>query len=378
MRSETPTLSAPKLLGLEVLRFVAAFSVLIWHYQHFAYVADQPVDLVRSRLPFYSVLQAFYEAGQYGVWVFWCISGFIFFWKYRDAIHDRSTSGWTFFVFRVSRLYPLHVATLLIVALLQFFYFGLHGFYFVYQQNDVGHFVLQSLLASAWGVEQGDSFNGPIWSISVEVLVYIFFFLALRYVTRSALLNVVVIILCFNLRGQVFSCLAFFYAGGLAAMYRRGIETTAYRMAIERFAWVIALVVALSAWYFRSSGSVVDWPLLLILTPVLLFCLSSDISLPAPIEKVVVAAGSMTYSSYLLHFPFQLLLALGFSLLQKPIPFNEIWFFLLFVVTTLVASLLTYRHFEMPAQRMLRSFLLRRQRSTSCDTLIAAGGHRSA
>ena len=95
-----------KLLGLEALRFLAALAVVLWHYVHFAYVADQPVDLVREHLPLYGLLRPFYEAGKYGVWVFWCISGFIFFWKYRDAISDRSMRGWTFLVYRLSRLYP--------------------------------------------------------------------------------------------------------------------------------------------------------------------------------------------------------------------------------------------------------------------------------
>ncbi len=110
--------------------------MLLWHYVHFAYVADKPVDLVRDRLPLYDLLQPFYEAGEYGVWVFWCISGFIFFWKYRDAIADRSMHGWTFLVYRLSRLYPLHFVTLLIVALLQPIYFRQHGYFFVYQAND--------------------------------------------------------------------------------------------------------------------------------------------------------------------------------------------------------------------------------------------------
>jgi len=30
---------------------VAAFAVLIWHYPHFAYFADKPVDFVRDQLP---------------------------------------------------------------------------------------------------------------------------------------------------------------------------------------------------------------------------------------------------------------------------------------------------------------------------------------
>ena len=186
---------ANKLLGLELLRFAAALSILFLHYLHFAYVADKAVGLDRDRLPFSGLLHFFYESRPYGVWVFWCISGFIFFWKYRDAIFDRSVPGWTFFAFRLSRLYPLHLATLIAVAVLQSLYFRMHGYFFVYQNNDVSHFLLQLVMASKWGFESGDSFNGPIWSISVEVLVYLLFFLMLR-ATRSWLLNVAIVAAC--------------------------------------------------------------------------------------------------------------------------------------------------------------------------------------
>ena len=37
-----------KLLGLEVVRFVSALSVLIWHYQHFFYIARAFADLTES------------------------------------------------------------------------------------------------------------------------------------------------------------------------------------------------------------------------------------------------------------------------------------------------------------------------------------------
>jgi peptidoglycan/LPS O-acetylase OafA/YrhL len=81
MTYDRTCLPTNRLLGLELLRFVAALAVMVWHYQHFAYVADRPVDLLKSELPFYGLLQPFYLAGNYGVWIFWCISGFIFFWK---------------------------------------------------------------------------------------------------------------------------------------------------------------------------------------------------------------------------------------------------------------------------------------------------------
>jgi peptidoglycan/LPS O-acetylase OafA/YrhL len=104
--------------GLELLRFVAALAVIVWHYSGFSYVADSPVNLFKNRLPFYGLLQPLYETGEYAVWALWCISGFIFFWKYRDAIADRSIGCGRFFVFRLSRLYPLHLVTLALVAIL--------------------------------------------------------------------------------------------------------------------------------------------------------------------------------------------------------------------------------------------------------------------
>src|ERR1700728_1453205 len=165
----TPPVSKPpageetnKLLGLEVLRFLTAFAILVFHYRHFFFVADKPIGLVTERLPLYGLLRPFHDSGAFGVWVFWCISGFIFFWKYREPVSDRSMRGWTFLVYRLSRLYPLHFVTLLIVALLQAIYFRQQGYFFVYQANDLQHFLLQIFMASDWVAQDSNSFNGPI------------------------------------------------------------------------------------------------------------------------------------------------------------------------------------------------------------------------
>jgi peptidoglycan/LPS O-acetylase OafA/YrhL len=349
---------ANKLLGLELLRFAAAFAVLIWHYQHFAYVADKAVDFAADRLPLYGLLQPFYEAGEYGVWLFWCISGYIFFWKYRDAIHDRSTGGWTFFVLRLSRLYPLHLVTLVLVALLQPIYYHLNGYFFVYQDNDLRHFLLQLFMASNWGFQSGSSFDGPIWSISVEVLVYVLFFVLLRFVTRSALLNLVIIIGCVGASGQLFVCLPFFYIGGLAAMARRAIAPTPFRDAVDGIAWLIAVAVPLLAWVFTLYPSErLDYALLAYM-PVLIFCLARDFSVPAAAQRLMEAAGNMTYSSYLLHFPMQLMMVLGCAIFGAPVPLYNATFLLGFVAATLLASYLSYRYFEAPAQNFVRARLL--------------------
>jgi peptidoglycan/LPS O-acetylase OafA/YrhL len=358
-----------KLLGLEGLRFLATFSVLIWHYQHFAYVGDKPVDLIRSELPFYGLLLPFYEVGEYGVWIFWCISGFIFFWKYREAISDRSVNGWSFFVFRLSRLYPLHFVTLLAVALLQPIYSALHGYFFVYQNNDIPHFLAQLLMASDWGPARSESFNGPIWSVSVEVLVYAFFFLTLRFATKSPLFNVLVVIACINVPLQVTSCLAFFYAGGLAAIARQGIAQAQLRRAAEIATWCAAAIIPIALGMISLHVKIIVWICLLSYTPILLFCLSGDMPLPPPIQRLLETAGNMTYSCYLLHFPIQLLIATAFSLLRLPVPFHDQLFCVAFVFGTLVASRLVYRYFEAPAQRLIRSRLLLRQNATLSERI---------
>jgi peptidoglycan/LPS O-acetylase OafA/YrhL len=370
-----------KLLGLELLRFLAAFAVLIWHYRHFAFVADKPVDLIRDRLPFYDLLQVFYVAGEYGVWIFWCISGFIFFWKYRDAIADRSIGGWKFFVFRLSRLYPLHVVTLALVAILQPVYLHLNGYFFVYQFNDLQHFLLQIFMAGSWGFQSGYSFNAPIWSISVEVLVYAVFFLMLRFVTRSALLNLVIIVACLGIRDQITSCLSFFYIGGLAAMARRAISSSPRRGIVEGVAWFAAVTLAVLGWALASHP--IELPDLAIIAymAILVFCVSGDIRVSPAIQRWIETAGNLTYSSYLLHFPLQLLIVLGFAMVGSPVPFYDPTFFAAFIAVTLVASRLTYLYFEAPAQDMIRDRLLSRSEvgaSTSLFTTTAEARPRRA
>jgi peptidoglycan/LPS O-acetylase OafA/YrhL len=353
-----------KLLGLEVLRFLTAFAILVFHYRHFAFVSDKPVGLVREGLPLYGLLHTFHDSGAFGVWVFWCISGFIFFWKYRDPIAERSVGGWKFFVLRFSRLYPLHLATLLLVALLQSVYFGMNGFYFVYQENDLPHFFAQLFMASDWGIVHGFSFDGPIWSISVEVMVYFLFFLILL-ATRSWLLNLGIVAVCLgaahlNAGGQVTNCLALFYIGGLAAIARRAVASSRHRRAINGLAWLGAVILPLFAVsFFGDQLDRFDFLLFVTYTPVLLFCLSREFTAPLVVQKVIEAAGNMTYSSYLLHFPLQLVIVISFAVAGLRVPLYDVTFFAAYLATILLASYLAYRYFEAPGQNLLREILLR-------------------
>jgi peptidoglycan/LPS O-acetylase OafA/YrhL len=344
-----------KLAGLEALRFIAAFAVVIWHYQHFAYVANKPIGLVRAQLPFYGALQPFYEHGLYGVQIFWCISGFIFFWKHRDAISNHAIRPTKFVMLRLSRLYPLHLATLLLVAFLQQMYLRSQGVFFVFPQNDLFHFGLNLFLANHWGFQTDDSFNGPTWSISVEVLAYFIFFALLSQFGRSLAIHALFIMLAFVLPSQLFLCLAFFYAGGLAAIARKNFSGAKAPRVIELVAWLALIGMVMTVLLLHLEFREFDLVLLLIGTPLLLFCISKDYALPMACQRIIEAAGNMTYSSYLLHFPIQLSLALYFSILGKPIPYRDASFFVLFIAATASAAYLGYVLFEAPAQKLIRS-----------------------
>lgn len=367
----SPSAHTNKLVGLEALRFLTAFAILVYHYRHFAFVADKPVGLEPERLPLYGALRWFHDSGAFGVWVFWCISGFIFFWKYRDPIAERAVGGWQFFTLRFSRLYPLHLVMLLLVALLQSVYFDLRGSFFVYQSNDLPHFLTQLFMASEWGITNGESFDGPIWSVSIEVLVYLLFFLMLR-ATRLWLMNAVVVAACLavahqspsELLAKLADCLALFYAGGLAVAARRAADTSRFLAAIEACGWLAALVVMpLAIYALRDRLDRFDLPLFVGFTPILLFCLSRPINLPRQIQAAIVAAGNMTYSSYLLHFPLQLSIVICFALSGRPVPIYSGALFAVYLLTVLLLSYFTFRFFEAPAQRFIRQAFRRSPRA---------------
>ena len=363
------SLPEKKLLGLEVLRFISALAILVFHYQQFTYVGLKLVNYQADQQPFYSYLKWFYLHGELGVQFFWCISGFIFFWKYLGAIHQKIITGSKFFVLRLSRLYPLHFATLILIAVLQIIYFSTHGSYFVVPNNDLKHFILQLFLASNWG-GQGFSFNAPIWSISVEVLVYLFFFLVVKYIGRSAWITLLLLLICgfikyLNLTESfIVDCIIYFYLGGLTAQIVKAIENTKYQKLVLALSLVavMSLHILLTEDSFRQLRSF----FLIVFAPALIFIGAIEFKIDRKIEGWIEALGNMTYSSYLIHLPMQLLIVLMLEALEIAVPFYSPYFFILYIALTLCLSRMIYLRFKKPMQNFirLRGLGLKRSKST--------------
>ena len=205
------------LLGLELLRFISALAILIWHYQHFAMLPNTH-NFEPQQQPFYNYLSFFYLNGAKAVYLFWALSGYIFFYNYYTEIKTYKLTIYAFFIDRFSRLYPLHLVTLLVLLFLQFSFFSNQQEYFIYQNNDVYHLILNLFFINYWGFENGYSFNGPVWSVSAEVLIYfIFFFTTLKLSIRHNVLAIFVILISMYILElkALFMCVFFFYLGGI-------------------------------------------------------------------------------------------------------------------------------------------------------------------
>jgi peptidoglycan/LPS O-acetylase OafA/YrhL len=355
VRADPMRADGEKLLGLELLRFASALAVLFFHYRHFAHATGAGA-INRDAVPLHAVLWPLYEYGLYGVQVFWGISGYIFFWKYGTAIRSGVVAARDFFWLRFSRLYPLHIATLIGVVGLQAIHRQVAGVDFVYPATDPGLFVRQIFLATDWATQPPFSFNGPIWSISAEVAVYATFFILLRFITPSMKLCVGVIVACLvaqmaGLRWVSIGCASYFFAGGLAALAPREWRRPAGAMLF------ILILAGVTTGILADRGKLPT--ILLIAVPCLLMLASRGWNGLDRWQKPIQAAGNLTYSSYLLHFPLQLLVVIAATASGLALPLTNPLFLLAYIVGTLAVAALSYRAFEVPLQNWLRRRVLK-------------------
>ena len=366
--SGTTNQSGPsKLLGLEIIRFACALAVLVCHYHHFALIGDGRL-MDGPHAPLEWLLFPFYQYGSFGVQIFWCISGFIFFRKYAAALTERAVEAKRFFWLRFSRLYPLHFVTLLLVAAIQPAYSALAGHPFVYDNNGPLQFLLQLFLADQWGGSFQYSFNGPIWSVSAEVLVYLAFFLLMRTFGKSPWLVVGGIAaglasLWSGAISPALICGAYFFAGGAAS---EALEDHS-----RRRTWLIGAIAllgtgALAAPFLDLGDSDTDrlatW--LLVMTPPLLFVAAQDWRWLDRWQAAIQAGGNLTYSTYLIQFPLQLIIVTALLALGIAPPVDKAWFLFAYLAATIILGRLVFVRFEAPAQRMIRAATLVRTNET--------------
>ena len=334
---------------IELLRFLASIVVIIRHYHFFFFPrsSSSTIHVLNniSIQPFYSLLEIIYTKGDYAVQIFWGISGFIFSLVYLEQ--RKNTTSKEFFINRFARLYPLHFLTLIYVSLIQFINYKIFGQFQIIPNNDMYRFILQIFFIS--GIE-GESFNLPIWSVSIEVFIYLFFFISIIYLNKfrikySILIYTIALIVeKLMLSSSLVHCLRLFFTGVLV-----------YQINYITKNKILLILYSLILIFLSFIGNFKIY----IFTPGILFLfIALEYFINSKKKKKFNYLGSLTYSTYLLHIPIMLTIILLFYLFKVPETiFLTNQFFLLYIFFVIFIGYLSFKFYENPLNNKIRKLI---------------------
>jgi hypothetical protein len=158
---------------LDSLRGIAAVAVVVFHYQFDFFDRAN----YTTAYPF--------PKGYLAVDLFFVLSGVVLAYRYGQELRSGTLPVWRFMFARLTRLYPLHLATLLFIAA-SVLLAGQWG------DTDVSGggtptfaFVLNLLLIQCIGLLPSATFNIVSWSISTEIVVNGFYAAIARYTAKG-------------------------------------------------------------------------------------------------------------------------------------------------------------------------------------------------
>lgn len=157
--------------ALDALRFVASLLIVLYHFD-----SEGPIDLNR--------LHPVFTRGYLATDFFLMLSGFVLGRAYGAQVLSRNVGSLQFWLRRATRVWPAHLLILAAMASLTLAaaMFGVsphHPQYFQWAALP-----LQALLVHAWGVDGGQGWNLPSWSLSALILCYAAFPALWRQVSR--------------------------------------------------------------------------------------------------------------------------------------------------------------------------------------------------
>lgn len=337
-----------RLTSLEYLRFFAAWNIFLGHYIHFYIQFELPFEQ-----GFFPNL-TFPYAGL-SVPIFFMMSGAIFVHNYFDLIKEKTVTFGRYFKKRLARLYPLHLLTLLITALLQIYFFDLSGKYFIYEFNDIKHFLLHLFFASHWGFEDGHSYNSVVWSVSHEIILYFLFFLVsfylVRFVKNKLKLFFGLFLILFTLNNffnyLILKSITAFFIGSLIyciVVYLKNMPLKKLPLTIITFLFLIL---------FNNVFKRCGLPFGALGPTTLYILLNIDLMETRFLNKtnnIAVFLGNISYSTYLIHFPVSAVMAIVHIKFFK-FDFLSFYPIIIYVFFVFLISFFSYKYFEDPLRK---------------------------
>ena len=299
--------------------------------------------------PLFNYLKVFYLNGYFAVQLFWCISGLVLCHAY---IGKQQVNLRGYAMARFSRLYPLHITTLVVVAIMQNLSQSLFGTFQVYFENDLKHFLLNLFFIQSWGLQNDYSFNAPSWSVSVEIAVYILFFVCLRTLRRTKLIGSIAMLGLWTLVTSFYPTIFF---GECLSYFLIGVSIWfATSKATFKKSLLIGLLSSSGSYLLLSRGQIINAAAIII---TLVFAASLLDRFPTMLnQKLFKRFGELTYSVFLWHIPLQLVIIISVikfdidrSIYTSPI------FLVAFLVATYTIGNFSFTYIEKPSREYLTS-----------------------
>ena len=333
--------SADRLTYLDGLRGVAALMVALFsHYGHFAQTSHSGISMAQA--PGYWFLAPLYGYSWTAVELFFAISGVVFAYVYAD----RLPGAFDFAARRFARLYPLHLVTLAVVAVLVLIFQQVNGRSPAYDNNDLMHFAMNVAFVHNGLISENWSFNGPSYSLAIEAVMYLTFYVAARYtdldITAWLLFIGATLFLALPhpwhhlpvLNNSIAIGVVGFFGGVI--VFRGG--RTAYLLPV-----ILAATTLLSGSLFTKVYTV-------IFSVMLLFACSEHLRIVFS-KSLFTWLGKRSLSIYLVHFPLQVAIML---VLGTKIPFGSYSLLLTYALLLLLVSHAAHHLIEQPAQVWIR------------------------
>jgi peptidoglycan/LPS O-acetylase OafA/YrhL len=357
---------------LDLTRTIAALSVVLLHYRQFFWVSfntfGEGYNIFNQ--PFYSLLEWFYTFGHHAVPYFFTLSGFVFFHTYNQTINQKKILFKNYLILRFSRLYPLHFATLVLVLFLQFFYYYLNKKYFVHDANTFKNFILHLFLVQEWSLKPQFAFNAPSWSISVEIILYVFFFFVtfLWVMNLKKVFIIFIILLIFQIFNQpkfesILIGLLCFYSGGVIYFIFENVK----KLQINNYILLLIILLLdiiifgryLNPYFlnYQKEFSYLFGERIFILLfffkfPLLILNLALIQVFFIYLGKSLKLLGDISYTIYLIHFPIMLIFSIIHTFIK--INFYSNFFFLFYFFSLFITSILVFKFYESPLKIKIR------------------------
>lgn len=247
----------------------------------------------------------------------------------------------------------------MVTLILQVLYHAITGTYYVYKVSP-WHFALNLLCIQTGWLTLEQSFNGPAWCISVEIFLYILYYITTKISKKDENLYAVInlslatsaialiwantinrpIINIFMLRG-----IACFYIGTLICQINNWLEREMRKkLSFKLLLVFIIFRIALhfSPYDFWETERIGQFLLILVEWPIVLFAVINEVHVRNIMEiKPLMFLGNISMDIFLWHIPVQIFIKTVDNIFDLNIDYasNYIWF--IYVVLVIISSIIS-------------------------------------